>query len=53
MISIQYADDKDLDNTIDGIISEMTSIADRRYCFIEADFYSLDGERSYPFAGYN
>jgi hypothetical protein len=50
---VQYLDDKDLDDTIEDIISEMHNIADLKNCFIEADFSTLDGERSYPFAGYN
>jgi DNA invertase Pin-like site-specific DNA recombinase len=52
ILTIQYTDDEDLDKTIEDIIYEMNSIADRKNCFIEPDFYTLDGEHSYPFAGY-
>ena len=46
-ITIPYEDDKDLDEAIDDMLSEMSSTADYRNCFIEADVSTLDGEKSW------
>ena len=47
MLTIPYEDDKDLDSTIDKIFWEMSSTADYRDCFIEANMTSEDGKKSW------
>lgn len=42
-ITIPYANEKDLENTIYEIISEASSAADLRNGFIEADVFAMDG----------
>ena len=46
-ITIPHENDKDLDEIIDDMLSEMGSTADYRNCFIEADVSTLDGEKTW------
>jgi hypothetical protein len=41
---IPYKNKKDLDETMNDIITEMHRLADSRYCFIEADAKSADSK---------
>lgn len=46
-ITIPYESEKELDDIIDEMLSEMSFIADCRNCFIETDVCTLDGEKSW------
>lgn len=46
-LTIPFQNNKDLDDTIHGILSEMSSEADSRHCFIEADVTAVDSDRSW------
>lgn len=53
-ITLKYTTYKDLDDQIEDIISEATSIADSHHCHMDdCDFYTFDGENSYPFSGFS
>jgi len=43
VLTLTYATDEELDATIDDILREADTIADRYHCFIEADVRALDG----------
>lgn len=47
ILTIEYETDEELDEIVYGIYDEMSSEADMRYCFIEADIFTLDGARSW------
>ncbi len=50
-ITLKYTTYEDLDEQIEHIIGEAASIADRRHCHMDdCDFYTFDGENSYPFS---
>jgi hypothetical protein len=44
-ITVEYDNEKDLDDTIYNIYSEMQSHADMRNCFIEADISDKNSDR--------
>lgn len=46
-LTIPYENDKDLDQTIYEMLSEMDSMADLRNCFIETDVRDMDDDRSW------
>lgn len=53
-ITLKYTTYEDLDEQIEHIIGEAASIADRRHCHMDdCDFYTFDGENSYPFSGFS
>ena len=43
-LSVPYKNKKDLDETMNDIITEMHRLADSRNCFIEADAKSADSK---------
>lgn len=47
ILTINYNNDEELDEIVHQIYSEMSSFADSRDCFIEADICTLDGEKSW------
>jgi hypothetical protein len=49
-ITLEYTTYEDLDEQLEELVREADSIADGRHCFTEFDFYTFDGERSWPFA---
>lgn len=50
-ITLKYTTYENLDEQIEHIIGEAASIADRRHCHMDdCDFYTFDGENSYPFS---
>jgi len=44
-ITVEYETEKELEDIIYGIYSEMQSHADRRNCFIEADISDKNSDR--------
>jgi len=46
-LTIPYENDKDLDDTIYDMLSEIESKADYRNCFTEADVYAVDSDKSW------
>lgn len=46
-LTIPYENDKDLDQTIYEMLSEMDSMADLRNCFIGTDVRDMDDDRSW------
>lgn len=46
-LTILYKNDKDLDDTIYGMLSEMDRTADDRHCFIEADVTAEGSDKSW------
>jgi len=45
ILTIEYETDEELDEIVYDIYDEMSSKADTRNCFIDADISTLDGER--------
>jgi hypothetical protein len=52
-ITLPYTTYKSLDDTIEEIQDEAWQIADSRNCCIEFDVYTFDGDKSFPFVGWD